>query len=175
MAYEVEMKAWVDDWAAVEARLRATCTFSRAFRKEDRYFAPADDARLFRVRVDGEAAYVTYKEKRIADGAEVNLEREFGVDDAGAFVDFVTRFRAREEFAKVKEGLHFDHDGLTVELVRVEGLGEFLEVELVHESDDPAVHRRAVERIRAFLADVGIRPERIEEQPYMKLLRERRR
>ena len=183
MAYEIEMKAWVDDWAAVERALRDRCTFERSFRKDDRYFAPPDGEGLFRVRIDAGApgahapgthgpGYVTYKEKEVRDGVEVNLEREFGVDDAQAFVEFVTSFRCRETFAKVKEGLHFSYDGLTVELVRVEGLGDFLEVECVVADD--AGHDETAERIRAFVRGLSIADERIEPQPYMKLLRERR-
>lgn len=178
MAYEIEMKAWVDDWAAVERALRDRCTFERSFRKDDRYFAPPDGEGLFRVRIDAGApgnhgpGYVTYKEKEVRDGVEVNLEREFGVDDAEAFVEFVTSFRCRETFAKVKEGLHFSHDGLTVELVRVEGLGDFLEVECVVADDGG--HHETAERIRAFVRELGIADERIESRPYMKLLRERR-
>ncbi|MFW5744350.1 MAG: hypothetical protein ACOC2D_13830 [Spirochaetota bacterium] len=190
MAYEIEMKAWVDDWPAVERALRDRCTFERSFRKDDRYFAPPDGEGLFRVRIDGRPAargegsarraYVTYKEKEVRDGVEVNLEREFGVDDAEAFVEFVTSFRCRETFAKVKEGLHFSHDGLTVELVHVEGLGDFLEVECVLADDgggagpDGGGHDETAERIRALVRELGVDDERIEARPYMKLLRERR-
>ena len=85
---------------------------------------------------------------------ERNLEREFGVDDAEAFIDLVTSFGCRETFAKVKAGLRFTHDGLTVELARVEGLGDFLEVECVVEDEserdatgEAALHRDTAARI----------------------------
>lgn len=184
MAYEIEMKAWVDDWQALERALRDRCTFERSFRKDDRYFVPPDGEGLFRVRSDGRRAYVTYKEKEVRDGVEVNLEREFGVDDAEAFVEFVTSFRCRETFAKVKEGLRFACDGLTVELVRVEELGDFLEVEYVvadGSTEDGSTghaaetrHHETAERIRTFVRELGIADERIESRPYMQLLRERR-
>lgn len=182
MAYEIEMKAWVDDWKALEAALADRCAPEGSFRKEDRYFVPPDGEGLFRVRTDGRGAYVTYKEKDVRDGVEVNLEREFGVDDAEAFTEFVTSFRCRETFAKVKEGRRFSYEGLTVELAHVEELGDFLEVECVvaesggrQTAGDEAAHRETADRIRAFVRALGIADDRIESRPYMQLLRERRR
>ena len=170
MAYETEMKAWVDDWEAVERYLRGHCVFERRFRKEDRYFSLGK--RLFRIRADGRKAYVTFKEKSVRDGTEFNMEREFGVDDADAFGDLAAWLGCRESFAKAKEGLHFVHGDLTVELVHVEELGDFLEVEYVHDDNDADRHADAASRIRTFLAEAGIDERRIEAQPYMKLLRE---
>lgn len=170
MAYETEMKAWIDDWTPVERYLRETCTFERSFRKEDRYYET--NGSTFRLRVDGSKAYVTYKDKTVSSGTEFNMEREFGVDDADAFVDLAEHIGCDEVFAKVKNGLHFAHGDLTVELVHVEGLGDFLEVEFVHTDDDSERHTDAAHRIRAFLRDAGVDPTRIEPEPYMKLLRE---
>ena len=175
------MKAWVDDWAAMEATLRSRCTYRRAFRKEDRYYrvdaARNEDGTLkradpgFRIRMDDAHAYVTFKRKRRRGSAEVNVEREFRVDDAGAFLELMMKTGYYQEFAKVKEGLQFDHDGLVVELVHVEDLGDFLEIECLEERDDEAAHAAAVRRIIGLFADWEIDSGRIEEEPYMKLLR----
>lgn len=178
MAYEVEMKAWAGDWERLERWLRDHAVFERSFRKEDRYFRSQGRTRapgqVFRLRVDDGGACVTFKEKSVREGMELNMEREFSVDDAAAFLELTDRLGCREEFAKVKEGLHFDYDGLTVELVHVHELGDFLEVEVVHEEADGEVHADAASRIRAFFAEAGIPDERIEPRPYMQLLRERR-
>ncbi|MFW5685536.1 MAG: class IV adenylate cyclase [Spirochaetota bacterium] len=172
MPYEVEMKAWIDDWHSVERRLRDACVFERSFRKEDRYYSANDST--FRLRLDDGAATVTYKEKSIRGGVEFNLEREFAVDDPDAFVDLVVRLGCREQHAKVKEGLHFVRDDLTVELVRVEGLGDFLEVEYLHPDDDEQRHEDAARRIRAFIEQLGVDPTRIEGRPYVELLQRAR-
>lgn len=178
MGYEVEMKAWVDDWGAVEAHLRATCAFERGFEKSDRYFrcdgpsGPAAPGQVFRVRVDDGRATVTFKEKRIAAGVEFNREREFGVDDPDAFLELLGRVGCRQVFTKKKRGLHFHRDGLVIELCSVEDLGDFLEVEWLHEHDDETAHGEAATRIRELILGAGIPPERIEDRPYMKMLRE---
>jgi len=179
MAYEVEMKAWVDDWSTTEAYLRRTSSFRRSFRKQDRYFyvGPDDEAheRRFRVRVDDDRTSVTFKDRLSQEDAEINVEREFTVDDVDAFLELMRRAGGREAYAKLKEGLHFERDGLTVELVHVAGLGDFLEVEYVHAEADEDAHAAAVSLIRSFLSDAGIPPGRVERRPYMELLRDQRR
>lgn len=182
MAYEVEMKAWVHDWERLEGWLRERCRFERSFRKEDRYFrAPQracedlpEETQLFRLRMDDGGACVTFKEKSVLEGMERNLEREFSVNDATAFLELMDRMGCREEFAKVKEGLHFSSGDLTVELVHVHELGDFLEVEFVHEEADDELHAHAASRIRTFFSEAGIPPDRIEPRPYMQMLRETR-
>lgn len=180
MAYEVEMKAWVDDWPGLEAVIRQRCVFQRAFRKTDRYFRLRSPLRRlvsrtrFRLRIDDRATYVTYKDKRLRGSAEINLEREFAVDDTDAFVELASRLGFAEFYGKVKEGLRFAYDDLVVEISRVEGLGAFLEVEYLDENSDASVHGLAADRISAFIADCGIDPSRIEPRPYQQLLREAR-
>ena len=174
MGYEIELKAWVDDWDAVETRLRATCTFIREFHKSDRYFrvrSGGEKETSFRLRRDDDAAVVTFKEKRPRDGVEYNREREFSVDDAEAFLELVERVDCVEYAAKIKTGLEFQSDGMTVELVRLDGLGSFLEIEIIEHTSDSAVHEEAAQRIRSFLRSTGISEDRLEPQSYVDLLR----
>ena len=174
MRYEVELKAWVADWDAIEARLRETCEFIREFHKSDRYFrSPVGVERdtSFRLRRDNDGAVVTFKEKRPRNGVEYNREREFSVDDAEAFLELVERVGCVEYALKIKTGLEFHSDGMTVELVRVEGLGAFLEIEIIENTSDAAVHEQAALKIRAFLGWTGISEDQIEERSYVDLLR----
>ncbi len=174
MRYEIELKAWVEDWDALETRLRATCEFIREFHKSDRYFRrPADAERdtSFRLRRDNDGAVVTFKEKRPRDGVEYNRERESGVDDADVFLELVERVGCIEYASKIKNGLEFRSDGMTVELVRVKGLGSFLEIEIIEHTSDASVHEQAALKIRAFLGRTGISEGQIEERSYVDLLR----
>jgi predicted adenylyl cyclase CyaB len=174
MRYEIELKAWVEDWAALETRLRATCEFVREFRKSDRYFrspAGAERDTSFRLRRDNGAAVVTFKEKRPRDGIEYNLEREFSVDDAETFLELVERIDCTEYASKIKTGLEFRSDGMTIELVRVDGLGSFLEIEIIEHTSDTVAHERAAMKIRTFLRTTGIDEDRIEARSYVDLLR----
>jgi len=192
MAYETEMKAWVDDWQAVELHLRERLEFNRAFTKRDRYYASPDalaaqredgeDSRLssrppsgptFRLRSDGDHCVVTFKAKSVRSGMEFNLEHEFSVDDGEAFHTFATHIGFSQDAQKVKHGLSFSDGDLHVELVEIEGLGAFLEVEFVHDDGDEELHAEAGSRIREVLRIAGIPDSRVEPRPYNQLLRER--
>jgi len=173
MGYEIELKAWVDDWDAMETLLRARCEFVRRFRKSDRYFCPSNgDTRnsAFRLREEGERALVTFKQKQIRDGIEYNREREFHVDDSEAFIELVQRAGCSQFSAKTKVGMEFRADGMTIDLVTVETVGDFIEVEIIESSEDPRTHARAARRIRKFFAETGISVDRIESRPYLALI-----
>lgn len=173
MGYEIELKAWVDDWEAIETTLRSRCRFIRRFHKSDRYFrSPHADGRpaSFRLREEDTRACVTFKTKTIRDGIEYNREREFMVDDSAAFVELVRRSGCEEYASKTKTGLEFRSDGMTIELTTVGSIGDFIEVEILESSDDPRAHARAARRIRQVLADTGISVHRIESRPYLALL-----
>jgi adenylate cyclase, class 2 len=174
MGYEIELKAWVSDWDELEKRLRASCRFVREFQKSDRYFRSRtgnERDTSFRLRMDGDTAIVTFKEKQPRGGIEFNREREFTVDDAGAFLELVGRTDSEEFVTKVKTGLEFRSDEMTVELTRVERLGAFLEIEIIEKTADPAIHEAAARKIKAFLATTGISEDMMEARSYVDLLR----
>ena len=174
MKYEVELKARVADWDAIEAKLRETCEFIREFQKSDRYFRSpvgTEQDTSFRLRRDNDGVVVTFKEKRPRNGVEYNREREFSVDDAEVFLELVERIGCVEYASKIKTGLEFRFDGMTVELVRIDGLGSFLEIEIIEHTLNTAVHEQAALRIRSFLRTTGISEDRIEERSYVSLLR----
>ena len=178
--YEVEVKAWVDDTPSVERALEKICVFRRTFDKRDRYFsAPSCAAaeqwvpKQFRLRRDEDQLVCTYKQKRMEDGVEVNLEREFVVSDEDAFVGLVERIGCAPLVEKHKHGSLWEYHGLNVELSEVDRLGTFLEIErLVDDDADEAVQRRAQEEVRKALVDLGGNPDRIEERPYTRMLLE---
>ena len=60
---------------------------------------------------------------------------------------------------------------MTIELVRVDGLGSFLEIEIIENTSDAESHERAALKIRSFLRSTGISEDRIEARSYVDLLR----
>lgn len=177
MPYEIELKARIDDWRGVEARVRTLCTWVREFRKEDRYFRRSESSEVetaFRLRLDGPSAVGNFKEKRERDGVEYNREREFHVDDADAFLELIGRIGCEQYAAKVKTGLEFRHGRITVELVHVDDLGDFLELEVLEPAPDYEAHARAAAEIRTLLERVGISVASIEPGSYVDLLRRKK-
>ncbi len=175
---EIELKAVVRDWSGVESLLEGFMGFAGEIDKKDEYwslpmassFMPAAGFRL-RLRTEPGKATVTFKEKTYTDNIEVNKEVEFGILDAEAFRNFLDKMSARLLYRKRKTGKAWAGEGgIVAELVRVEGLGDYLEVEIVKEEDAEI----DVEAIKKSLVEVlercGLPASAIEARPYSQLL-----
>jgi len=172
---EVELKARIDDAREVEERVGKLAKFVRRFDKRDAYWhGPewrlARGAKGFRVRTDGDKAMVTFKTKRAEGGMELNLEREFEVSDADAFEALAERIGCERFIRKRKTGSAWEKDGTLIEIMEVEGLGAFIEIERLVDEDEPAAIALAQGMVRAALADSGVPPEAIESRTYSELL-----
>lgn len=172
---EVELKARVDDLASVEARVAAFARFERDVSKCDEYWHGPDwrfvrGTKGFRLRRDAGKAIVTFKQKRNEGGIEINKETEFEVSDAAAFEALVARIGCEPFYRKRKDGKAYEYDGATIELVSIEGIGSFIEIERLAETDDPAELALAQGAIRAILGMAGVPESDIEGRSYSELL-----
>lgn len=179
MRYEVEVKARIEDPAAVRARLIGLGAVGGAgVTRRDTYYArraldpgcPGAARDLaFRLREEpGAAPEITLKAKRVEGGVETNREVFFRVDDRTAFETFTEALGYAPAFRKVKAVETWALEGLTVELVRIEGLGPFVEVEALGDDEAEAASLRP--RVLAMLARLGIPASAIEPRPYTDLL-----
>jgi adenylate cyclase class 2 len=189
MSTEIEIKAWVDDPGALRARLAALCGGSpgqgTAFTKEDAYWAspvqggtaPPQELRIRRETKTSpggtvsRALWVTYKVKEVRDGMEINDEREFSVSDGPAFEELLCRLGLTKGIEKRKQGWSWNREGNTVELSEVEGLGWFVELEILTAGDagDLSVART---RLLSLLREIKVPEDRIEARYYTEMLRE---
>ncbi len=172
---EIELKARVRDPEAVEASVRSFARFVRSFDKSDGYWHGPEwrfsrGTKGFRLRMDGGKAVVTFKQKRNDGGIEVNRETEFEVSDAAAFTALVERIGCEPFYRKRKRGKAYEHDGCTIELVSVDGLGDFIEIERLLERDDPADVALAQGTIRTILGMAGVPDGEIEGRSYSELV-----
>lgn len=183
---EIELKAWASDLEAVRARLEelGKTPKRRPVVKEDVYYcAPDVDPRtadplrdrIIRLRKDEGEATLTAKRKRIEYGVETNDEIEVAVGDAAAAERLIDYLGYRPFVKKRKETRAYEWSkGVVVELNRIEGLGDFVEVEaLAEDGASPAEVEEKRAAVRAVLGALGIAAERIEPRPYMDLLRSR--
>jgi adenylate cyclase class 2 len=187
MAFEIELKAWVDDPGAVREKLDELALFNGEFLKEDTYWKQENSGNrpeilLPAVRVRGESgrdaagkAYrvitVTCKSKETLDGIEVNHEREFSVSDAEAFAELLGQLGLKPAMGKRKSGFSWNYDGITAELTEVTGLGWFAELEILAGDDEPETVRTARQRLLELLSRLGIGKDRIEPRYYTEMLR----
>jgi len=109
---------------------------------------------------------------------EVNDEAEFTVSDRAAFETLISDlgFAAADRKEKRTKSFSCETDGfpVTLELSLVGGLGWFLELEIISDSDDQDTIERAGKALRRTLAQCGISESAIEARYYTELLALRR-
>ena len=183
MSIEIELKAHIKNHEALKKLLGEKADYLSAFEKEDCYYflpEPSDrfpsgvrvrrEKRTFPDGIEKSTTIVTYKRKEVRDGIEVNDEKEFEVQPAEGFEDFLVRMGFMPGAAKKKHGWAFFHDGITAELVEVEGLGWFVELEIISEKIPETVFAGEKNRLLAFLDSLGVSREAIESRFYSEML-----
>lgn len=181
MATEIELKAWVDDPEGTSLRISGFAEERGLFLKEDAYWRPLIGGRPgdgpapnlgsgVRIRREGAAATVNFKRKEVRSGMEVNDEREFRVSDADAMGELLSRLGLGVWIRKRKSGRAWDWEGMTIELSEIEGLGTFVELEILSERDDAATVAAARSRLLEGLRRCGVGEDRIEGRYYTEML-----
>jgi adenylate cyclase class 2 len=186
MAIEIELKAWVDNTQELENKLSLTAVYKGSFEKNDVYYYPgsqftASEESDYGVRIRHEAftdssgmvkenSTITYKVKELQGKIEVNDENEFEVSSGAAFEKFLKYQGFKEKVRKHKKGSSYDYNGMTIELTEVEGLGWFIEVEiLIPERDNEKIENER-NRLLVFLDKLEIPRESIESRSYTSML-----
>lgn len=175
---EIEIKAWVDDWASVEKALDSSMEYKGPVQKDDEVWSipliqPGPRSGDFRLRVRRQpgSTLITFKDKSYRNGLEINREVEFGVSDPEAFESLLSMMSARRLYGKSKRGKAWQSgEGLLAELLRVEGLGDFIEVETLREEGQDFDVDEIRAELSAVLEHCGIPAERIESKTYLQLL-----
>jgi adenylate cyclase class 2 len=179
MQYEVENKFRVQDVEPVAQRLaRYGARFDAPIEQTDQYFAHpvrdfAETDEALRLRRIGDQNLVTYKGPKIDQATKTRQELELplaaGRDFAPAYRQLLEAlgFRAVAEVRKRRRAGHFTwHDWpVTAALDEVQGLGQFVELEL--QSDAESL-REAQARLIELAAELGL-AER-ERRSYLELV-----
>jgi adenylate cyclase class 2 len=181
---EIEVKARLVDFHATEAKVASWAKFAREFDKFDAYFVTADynpnasTGFRLRIRSDEGKHFVSHKIKTIQSGIETNEEIEFEIGDPEAFVFILEKLGAIPDLRKRKTGRSYLWEGLTIELCRVEGLGDFIEIESldsVRDLKDIAAYEleSAREKLLKVLDKAGVERGFIELKSWGELLKGR--
>jgi adenylate cyclase class 2 len=181
---EIELKARVENPEQLKAKLEAFAEYTGAFEKEDAYWVPKNPGLPvppsgIRVRREKDTApggevsgfvHVTYKLKEIREGIEINDEKEFDVSRSEEFEELIGLLGFVKRIAKKKKGWAYSHGRINAELCRVEGLGWFIELEILSEKKDGQTLAGAREELLRFLGDLGIAREALESRYYTEML-----
>lgn len=140
------------------------------FQHPNRDFGKTDEA--LRVRVlEAQRAQLTYKGPKIGQIGKIREEIEADLQDVDKTVLILKAlgFRAVGEVRKVRE--IWDYEGLEAALDRVDGLGDFLELEvIVAQGNKEDALNLAVKR----LEKLGLDPKKEIRKSYLELLQEKR-
>lgn len=182
MPLEVEQKYRIDDAAALRAVLaRLGVVFDAPVRQVDRYFnhpardfATTDEA--LRIRSVGERNVLTYKGPKLDRTVKTRREVEPALGDGAVAADQLAEvlvllgFRPSASVVKNRsEGeLHLHGETFTVSWDEVEGVGAFLEVELVVPD---AAAEEARRKILAVERELGL--TNVERRSYLAMVLER--
>jgi adenylate cyclase class 2 len=180
---EVELKAHLAGPEAAEARVASFAAFAGSFEKFDAYWHGPDwrlsrGTKGFRVRTEDATTVVTFKTKRCEGGVEINREREFTASDPAALDEFFLRLGCEPFYTKRKRGKRFELSApgsarpITIEILELEGLGWFIEIEALLETEAPEAVALAQGEIRGILARAGVDEAQIESRYYSELLME---
>ena len=161
---EIELKARVEDLSAVRSALRdRNARFLHRSHEHDIYynaphrdFGKSDEA--LRIRYSDGKAVVTYKGAKLKNlGLKAREELNTAVESGGVFEQILFRLGFKKTATVDKWRETYVLADATIALDEVEGLGSFVEVEVIAESDKNAV-LATIDRLKN---ELGIKGEAI--------------
>jgi adenylate cyclase class 2 len=176
---EIEIKAHVADPAETEKAILKIAAFEKETEKKDTYWksGAAGDGKSVKVRFreEGNQTIVTYKRKELRGQMEVNDEQEFSISDRAPFEALLADLGLAPYITKNKKTRSFRHTapggtGVTIELSLLEGLGYFIELEILAENPGEEELERARMTLRETLALCGSGEDAVESRFYTELL-----
>ncbi len=193
--YEIELKAHVDNRADVIKNLDRFASFCGAVEKFDTYYSKIENGKEIRLRIRKEVPFTpneipdtpeispqksvifTYKRKEIrtenGKALEVNDEKECLLSESEPFEAFLQDTGFQAVLTKHKTVLDWQYDGALFELCTVEKLGDFMEIEIMSETNDDRQVEASNTKLLKFLSKCGIDQNRIEKKYYSELLAEK--
>ncbi|NJE84702.1 class IV adenylate cyclase [Thermococcus sp. CX2] len=174
---EIEVKGYADD--KVFERVRRNFKLIRREYHEDTYFqhpcrnfAETDEALRIRIRkFNGHfEAFMTYKGPKIDPNSKTRREIEVPLSDPDRHVEILESLGFEEVMTieKTREKYYVDK-GILIMLDEVEGLGKFIEIEALAESEEAV--GETVKILREILISLGVK--KFERRSYLELILEK--
>lgn len=172
---EVEVKVALDEKEKEEVlkKLRKACSTERFQEEEDVFFISTHNTSLgvnntLKLRrSDGEAKLI-FKNKEDNKDLKRSLEFEVRVkeEDVGNLLQILRHLGFKESLIVRKRRISFYFNGCTVNVDDVEGLGSFLEVEVLSEDEVNDAFNRILEALSAL----GLSEKRLIRKSYAELI-----
>jgi len=169
---EVEIKARAPISALADELSRRGAGFEKTVVQSDTYynaphrdFAVTDEA--VRLREQDGKAYLTYKGKKLDAKSKTRKEVEVGVSDRAKMEDILLSLGFRKTLDVVKTRGIYHYKGVEICLDRIEGLGEFVELESM--ADNAAEIPQKRDELIALMHELGVEGGQIRES-YLEML-----
>jgi len=181
---EVERKYWLNNKNSILKLLNEKAVFQKEVRNEDIYYIDkttikqfdrfSGNEKIFRLRRTNNRKVVTFKEKILKQGTEVNREGEFEIkfEDESAFKQFINYINYQELIHKTKETKLFRYQDVSMEYNYLHSLGWFLEGEILCEKSEEV--DQAILQLDQVFNDFGLDKNKLEKKMYIELLLERK-
>lgn len=171
---EVEIKARAEDYKAVMAEIEKRYGKGGEVHKTDHYFrVPGEKKQALRVRENNGHLEFTAKKTTNDKGGEDNLEYEveLSISELDNALLFFRALGYEDFFIKRKNGFEWMAGSVHVELLSVNELGWFLEMEALLPFDsDEAEAKKANEELHRLLHEFSLSECDIENRSYRKLI-----
>jgi len=165
MNYEVELKFRLADPAHMESHLHSLGAVRGAVQTQcDQYFAHpirnfAETDEALRIRSIGDENRITFKGPVLDQATKTRHESELTFQSGSAAAEQLARiweqlgFRRVRKVQKTRQLYHLQWQGRDLEICldRVEGLGEFLEIETLADDSDKTVAQQTILSLAAKL------------------------
>lgn len=177
MNNEIELKAWITNTNLTEEKIKQFATYKGEQIKSDAYWQIEDKPQKLRIRESENKIFLTYKNKKVEDSIEVNEEIELEISDKNAFeailqdFDFV-KILVKKKTVRIYEYKQENKNPAKIEICLVEGLGWFLEIEIMLTSPTEAEIKTARTELLSILKQCGLTEFDIEPRFYSELLAE---
>lgn len=167
--YEIETKAKIDQ---KKKEVEEYCTKNAQFlqnivKTDSMYSRNKNPNDMFRIRNENNRYTVTTKKRKYSEnGTEINEENEFEVQRIEDFIRMIQILGYSLWYEKQKHIQQFQKDEMLLEIVEIQGLGSFLEIEIQSKNK-----KEAEEKILAIIQQLNLEND-IEPKPYGILLKE---
>lgn len=189
--YEIELKAHIADLLTVRKNVSTFATFKKHIDKSDVYLSyniecspknitdtprPYLTVRFRRETYDDGTTcdYFCYKRKELRDTTEVNDERECKVSDPYPLITAFTDIGFRKSLYKHKVSDLYTYSvpygPCNIEICNVEGLGNFIEIEILCDNNDENLVKSVKDELYNILSRAGVSKDSIEPRYYKDLL-----
>lgn len=169
---EIEIKARAGHGEMLAALKEAGADFEKTVEQVDTYYnAPykdfGDSDEALRLRQQGSCTYLTYKGRKLDAKSKTRKEVEVQVCDRLKMEDILLSLGFRKTLVIVKERDIFHLTGAEICVDRVEGLGEFVELESM--ATDMSEIEKKREELISLMRRLGVAGELIRES-YLEML-----